>query len=100
MFLWCSLVSCTNPIGQGAIEPNAEFEVTKISEYADITNWCHHEPYLLPQGRIVWWNPVEKAEDEFEDEEEEEEEKEQPEEPEPETGPPLLTSAAEDASKC
>jgi len=41
---------------------------------------------------------VQKAEDEFEDEEEEED-KEQPEEPEPETGPPILTSAAEDNSK-
>ncbi len=53
-----------------------------------------------PQGRTVWWNPVQKAEDEFEEEEEEEDEdREQPEEPEPETGPQLLTSIAEDASK-
>lgn len=41
---------------------------------------------------------MQKAEDEFEDEEEEED-KEQPEEPEPETGPPILTSAAEDNSE-
>ena len=85
--------------GTGVIEPNPEFEVGKISEYADITNWCHHISYLLPQGRTVWWNPIQKADDEFEDEEEDDEEKEQLDEPEPETGPPLLTSAAEDASK-
>ena len=49
------------------------------------------------QGRCTWFNPVQKAEDEFEDEEDEEE-KEQPEEPEPEVGPQLLTSIAEDES--
>lgn len=86
-------------VGQGVIEPNAEFEITKIAEFADISNWCHHVSYLLPQGRTVWWNPVQKAEDEFEEEEEEDEEREQPDEPEPETGPPLLTSASEDERK-
>lgn len=85
--------------GQGVIEPNAEFEITKISEFADISNWCHHISHILPQGRTVWWNPVQKAEDEFEEEEEEEEEREQPDEPEPEIGPPLLTSASEDERK-
>ena len=85
--------------GQGVIEPNAEFEITKISELSDISNWCHHVPYILPQGRTVWWNPIQKADDEFEEEEEEDEEREQPDEPEPETGPPLLTSAAEDERK-
>ena len=84
----------------GAIEPNPEFEIDKISEYVDISNWCHHIPYILPQGRTVWWNPVQKADDEFEEEEEEEEdEKENPDEPEPEDGPPLLTSVSEDDSE-
>ena len=85
--------------GQGIIEPNPEFEITKISDLADISNWHHHTSYILPQGRTVWWNPVQKAEDEFEEEEEEDEEREQPDEPEPETGPPLLTSASEDERK-
>ncbi len=87
--------------GSGVIEPNPEFEIDKINEYGDIANWSHHIPYLLPQGRTVWWNPVQKADDEFEEAEEEEddEEKEQPDEPEPEDGPPILTSAAEDASE-
>ena len=84
----------------GAIEPNPEFICEKISDYLDISNWCHHVHYLLPQGRTLWWNPVQKAEDEFEEEEyDEDDEKEQPEEPEPEDGPKILTSAAEDASK-
>lgn len=51
------------------------------------------------QGRCTWFNPVQKAKDEFEDEEEEEEEKEQIEEPEPETGPPLLTAIDQDNRK-
>lgn len=86
--------------GLGAIEPNPEFEVDKISEYKDVANWCHNVHYLLPQGRTVWWNPVQKADDEFEEEEyDEEDEKEQPNAQEPEDGPPLLTSAAEDASE-
>ena len=95
----CVLVCCTT--GSGVIEPNPEFDIEKIAEYGDIANWSHHIPYLLPQGRTVWWNPVQKADDEFEEAEEEEddEEKEQPDEPEPEDGPPILTSAAEDASE-
>ena len=51
------------------------------------------------QGRCTWFNPVQKAKDEFEDEEEEDEEKEQIEEPEPETGPPLLTTIDQDNRK-
>lgn len=85
--------------GSGVIEPNPDFEIRKISEYADITNWCHHTPFLLPQGRTVWWNPVQKLDDAFEDKDEEDEDKEEVEELQPETGFPLLTSAAEDASR-
>ena len=82
------------------IESNPDFEVDKMFEFSDISNWCHHIPYLLNQGRTVWWNPVQKADDEFEEEEvEDNDEKEQPDDPEPENGPPILTSAAEDASK-
>lgn len=46
----------------------------------------------------MWFNPIQKADDEFDDEEDEEE-KEEPDEPEPENGPKLLTSVAEDASE-
>ena len=99
---------------------NEEFEMQKTAEYVDPENWTHHIPYILPQvslkcfrlisiplslpfvhtqGRTVWWNPLQKAEDELvEDEEDEDEEKEQPEEPEPETGPPLLSAISADES--
>ena len=49
--------------------------------------------HIHTQGRTVWWNPVQKAADEFEDEEgDEDEEKEQPEQLKPESGPSLLSS--------
>ena len=46
------------------------------------------------QGRCVWWNPIQKEEEEFEDEEEED--REEAEIAEPEVGPPLLTPVSED----
>lgn len=81
----------------GVIEVNPEFEISKITDLLELSNWSHHTSYILPQGRTTWYNPVQKADDEFEDGEEGDEEKEQPEELEPETGPQLLTSVAEDA---
>lgn len=38
-------------IGPGPIEVNKEFEIGKISEYADgsMNNWVHHVQYILPQ---------------------------------------------------
>lgn len=44
---------CSCPAGPGVIELNPEFEVTKISEYLDISNWVHHVPYILPQVGLV-----------------------------------------------
>ena len=43
---------CQNfSIGPGPIEVNKEFEIGKISEYADgsMNNWVHHVQYILPQ---------------------------------------------------
>ena len=157
-------------VGPKPIEVNQEFEMGKLSEYADgsMNNWSHHIQYILPQvsrgetyrreneereregegqrqrktkrgrnerevkpvkeerkervvkekeqkrrkkkeerekeivhtvthtqGRCQWFNPIPKADDEF-DEDEEDEDKEQPEELEPETGPQILTAVAED----
>ncbi|KAK2554388.1 Radial spoke head protein 4-like protein A [Acropora cervicornis] len=67
---------------------NIDYEGISLRELADpaLHNWVHHMQHILPQGRCVWHNPVEKAEDDFE-EEEEEEEKEDVEEPKPESGP-------------
>ena len=38
-------------IGPGPIEVNNDFEINKISEYADgsMNNWTHHVEYILPQ---------------------------------------------------
>lgn len=87
--------------GPGPIEVNNDFEINKISEYTDglMNNWTHHVEYILPQGRCQWFNPVQKAEDEFDEgeEDDDDDEKEQPYEPEPESGPQLLTSAGVDS---
>ena len=42
-------------IGSEVIEQNKEFEITKISEYADGTmgNWSHHVTYILPQVQFA-----------------------------------------------
>uniref|UniRef100_UPI00398E6A2D radial spoke head protein 6 homolog A n=1 Tax=Pristiophorus japonicus TaxID=55135 RepID=UPI00398E6A2D len=78
-------------------EENLEFEGIPLTELVDnLNNWVHHTQHILPQGRCVWFNPVQKKDDDFE-EEEEEEEREAPDEPEPEMGPPLLTPLSEDA---
>ncbi|XP_041035420.1 radial spoke head protein 4 homolog A [Carcharodon carcharias] len=78
-------------------EENPEFEGISTAELLDsMANWVHHTQHILPQGRCVWFNPIQKKEEDFE-EEEEEEEQEAPDEPEPEVGPPLLTPLSEDA---
>lgn len=28
----------------------------------DPSNWCHHSPYILKQGRTVWWTPEKEEE--------------------------------------
>ncbi|XP_017890081.1 radial spoke head protein 6 homolog A [Ceratina calcarata] len=80
----------------GVLSENAHYDPLPIKNLIDpsMTNWCHHAPYLLKQGRIAWWNP--KA-DEEELEEEEEEEEEEGRAVEKEVGPPLLTPISEDA---
>ncbi|XP_001639413.2 radial spoke head protein 4 homolog A isoform X1 [Nematostella vectensis] len=76
---------------------NVDFEGINVRELADpsLNNWVHHVQHILPQGRCVWHNPIEKTEEEFE-EEEEDEERDEVEEPKKETGPTLLMSVADD----
>ncbi|XP_065833618.1 radial spoke head protein 6 homolog A-like [Oscarella lobularis] len=83
--------------GRDSFIVNTEFEGLSARDLADpsLANWVHHVQYVLPQGRCTWHNPVQKAEEDFEDEEEEEE-REEPDQPEPEKGPPLLTPLSED----
>ncbi|XP_046402776.1 radial spoke head protein 6 homolog A [Ischnura elegans] len=78
---------------------NEEFEPVSLTDLTDpsMAFWVHQSQHILQQGRALWWNPKEGAEDEDEDEESEEEEEEEEEE-EPEVGPPLLTSLSEDTT--
>ncbi|XP_017766964.1 PREDICTED: radial spoke head protein 6 homolog A [Eufriesea mexicana] len=85
----------------GELSENAHYDPLPLKDLIDpsMSNWCHHAPYLLKQGRVVWWNPKlderELGEEELGEEEEEEEEPGAG--PEREVGPPLLTPLSEDA---
>ncbi|XP_045200291.2 radial spoke head protein 6 homolog A-like [Mercenaria mercenaria] len=88
---------------RGDIIIDTEFEGMSIKDLADgsLQAWVHHSPAILPQGRAMWWNPVQPKEEfneDEEDQEDEDEERNEPDEPEPEVGPPLLTPLAEDDS--
>ncbi|XP_016910173.2 radial spoke head protein 6 homolog A isoform X1 [Apis cerana] len=81
----------------GVLSENVNYDPLPIKDLIDpsMSNWCHHMPYILKQGRVEWWSPrkqEEELEEEIGEEEEEEEEKE-----EKEVGPPLLTPLSEDA---
>ena len=47
----------------------------------------------------MWYNPLEKTDDQFEDDDDDDE-KDEPDEPQPEEGPPLLTPLSEDKGTC
>lgn len=38
---------------------NRHYEAPPLNELIDpsLSNWCHHSPYILKQGRTVWWDP-------------------------------------------
>ncbi|XP_030763853.1 LOW QUALITY PROTEIN: radial spoke head protein 6 homolog A-like [Sitophilus oryzae] len=84
---------------------NSKYDPPSLKDLTDrsMSFWVHSAPYILPQGRISWWNPtpdtfVEDEELGEELGEEDEEDKEKAPKAEPETGPPLLTPLSEDAS--
>ena len=35
----------------GVIEVNPEFEIAKITDLLELSNWAHHTSYILPQVR-------------------------------------------------
>ncbi|KAG5844531.1 hypothetical protein ANANG_G00163480 [Anguilla anguilla] len=81
-----------------SFEENPEFEGVPVPEMVEsLANWVHHVQHILQQGRCVWVNLAEKADEDLEEEGDEEEKEEEPDEPEPEVGPPLLTPLSEDA---
>ncbi|XP_065660533.1 radial spoke head protein 4 homolog A isoform X3 [Hydra vulgaris] len=82
---------------------NMEFEGIPISDLSDPSNtfWVHHCPYILPQGRTVYFNPnasvsLNASKSEGVEEEEGEEEISDDDEVPIEVGPSLLTSVSED----
>ncbi|KAI9184100.1 hypothetical protein H9P43_003153 [Blastocladiella emersonii ATCC 22665] len=95
-----------------AIIVNAEYEVLPNESMLTLDNWVHQIPYVMPQGRTVWVNPVksggdgedgdgERNEDEERDDEDDETGDatggESEREIEPEIGPALLTPLIEDS---
>ncbi|KFQ36139.1 Radial spoke head protein 4 A, partial [Mesitornis unicolor] len=82
--------------GRDTYEENPEFQPLSVAELVDsLSSWVHHVQSILEQGRCVWFNPVQKSEEE-EEEDEGEEKAEEPDEPQQEIGPPLLTPLSED----
>ena len=79
-------------------ELNIEFEGLSVKDMIDssMQGWVHHVQSILPQGRCTWYDPFQRPEDDFEDEDLDEDEEEKLEVAEPETGPTLLSSAADD----
>ncbi|NXJ09276.1 RSH4A protein, partial [Odontophorus gujanensis] len=81
--------------GRDECEENPEFEPLSAFEMVEsLSTWVHHVPSILNQGRCVWFNPLQKTEEE--EGEEEEEKDEVPDELQQEVGPPLLTPLSED----
>ncbi|KAJ3302502.1 Radial spoke head protein 4 A [Kappamyces sp. JEL0829] len=91
-----------SPKGYYMVDPDAEeseegneYEGMANDQLANITNWVHHIPYILPQGKVVWEAPKQiKEEKEEKEEDEEEPEEEAP--VDPETGPLPLTAISSD----
>ncbi|TGZ46243.1 Radial spoke head protein 4-like protein A [Temnothorax longispinosus] len=40
------------------LSENINYDPLPIKDLVDpsMSNWCHHSPYILEQGRTVWWN--------------------------------------------
>lgn len=81
---------------------NPKYDPVRLKDLLDnsMSFWVHHTPYILPQGRITWWNPNPMPEVADEELGEEEEADVEPKVvgAEPETGPALLTPCSEDAT--
>ncbi|KAF7384842.1 hypothetical protein HZH66_011928 [Vespula vulgaris] len=85
----------------GTLTENVHYDPLPVKDLVDpsMSNWCHHTPYILKQGRTVWWDPREREEGTLREEEEEEGEEDETRAGDAvrETGPPLLTPLSEDA---
>ncbi|VDK34246.1 unnamed protein product [Taenia asiatica] len=82
-------------------EENEEYVAQPLDEM-DLEQWVHCRPYILPQGRVNWWNPLEAENVTESDANSSDDGNTVPPlrglgvEPQPERGPPILTPIAED----
>ena len=85
-------------LARDSYEVDLEFKGLSVKDMIEssMQGWVHHVQSILPQGRCTWFDPFQKPEDDFEDEDLDEDEEEKLDVAEPETGPPLLSSAADD----
>lgn len=94
----------------GNVIINPEFEGLPNHQLLNLSNWVHHVPYVLPQGRVMWENPwataksdEDKNDDGDDDEKEEDDETGETangsERAEPETGPAVLSPISSDEGK-
>jgi hypothetical protein len=74
-----------------SLQLDQDFEGMDNSELLKLSNWVHHYPHILQQGRCLFASTKQVKEDDEEDEEAEEEQGEQ--------GPKLLREISEDAGK-
>ncbi|XP_011496559.1 PREDICTED: radial spoke head protein 6 homolog A [Ceratosolen solmsi marchali] len=101
------------PKEKTGIVKNQNYKPLPLEDLIDpsMSNWCHHSPYILKQGRVIWQDPMKINSDdenekdyECDDEEVEgeetwsdgEEEKSEESELAKEVGPPLLTPLSQD----
>lgn len=93
----------TGIIASPPIVINPEFEGIPNDQLINVSNWVHHVPYVLPQGKVTWESPKvvkeEVAGEEGEEKEEEEEAEDESTPAEPETGPAPLTPISSDEGK-
>ncbi|KAJ3189489.1 Radial spoke head protein 4 A [Gaertneriomyces sp. JEL0708] len=82
---------------------NPDYEGLSNDQLLDPANWVHHVPYLLPQGRVTWENPLANQNDADEDEDGSDDGSEgsdagaeEQEQAEPETGPEILSPITDD----
>ncbi|CDI98259.1 radial spoke head protein 4 A [Echinococcus multilocularis] len=80
-------------------EENEEYIAQPVDEM-ELEQWVHCRPYILPQGRVTWWSPLD-AESETESNGDSGDDTVPPlrqlnVESQPELGPPILTPITED----
>jgi radial spoke head protein 4A len=80
---------------------NPDYEGVANEALINLNSWVHHVPYILPQGRTTWVNPVRKENESNDDDDDASNDddasrNDDANEPSPETGPSILTPLARD----